>query len=126
METVTAILMFARWWLTIGAVVALVFLTIGIDRIDENARSSYIFRPLLVPGVLLIWPIVLWRWIVLERNGAQCPGRYKPQRRTHGQLWLVFSILIPAIFAGALLVRQTWPEQAPAVRLSPAGEVDTQ
>ena len=49
-------------WLIRGAVLAVVFLTIGIDRIDEDARGAYVFRPLLVPGILLIWPLVAWRW----------------------------------------------------------------
>ncbi|MDU8943756.1 hypothetical protein [Ovoidimarina sediminis] len=51
----------AEWWLILGAVVAAVFLLFGIDRVDEDARGAYAFRPLLVPGVLLIWPLVLWR-----------------------------------------------------------------
>ena len=51
MEIVTNVLTFAEWWLYIGAAVALYFLTFGIDRIDENARGAYVFRPLLIPGV---------------------------------------------------------------------------
>lgn len=53
-------------WGMLGAVVALAFLTIGIDRIDEDARGAYVFRVLIVPGVVLLWPLVLWRWWVLE------------------------------------------------------------
>jgi len=64
--TAETLLTYAEYWLYAGAVVAALFLTIGMDRIDEDARGAYIFRPLLIPGVLLIWPIVLWRWVVLE------------------------------------------------------------
>ena len=58
------------WLLTIyggiGALVAALFLFIGIDRIDEDARGSYAFRPLLIPGVIVLWPVVIARWIELE------------------------------------------------------------
>ena len=50
----------------IGALVAALFLFIGIDRIDEDARGSYTFRPLLIPGVIVLWPVVIARWIELE------------------------------------------------------------
>ena len=50
----------------IGAASALVFLLWGLDRIDPAARGAYAFRPLLIPGIVLLWPLVLLRWIVLE------------------------------------------------------------
>jgi hypothetical protein len=52
----------------LGAVVALAFLTVGIERVDPAARGAYAFRPLLLPGVILLWPLVLWRWWRLERD----------------------------------------------------------
>jgi hypothetical protein len=52
----------------IGAAVAAAFLLVGIDRIDESARGSYMFRPLIAPGVVVLWPLVLWRWLALERR----------------------------------------------------------
>ena len=55
-------------YLAIGAVVAVVFIVIGIDRTDEAAHGSYAFRPLLAPGLTLLWPLVLWRWVALERQ----------------------------------------------------------
>lgn len=54
----------------LGAAVALAFLTVGIERIDPAARGAYAFRPLLVPGLVLLWPLVLWRWRRLKR---ECP-----------------------------------------------------
>jgi len=58
MNEAEAILYGLGVWSTVGAIVALVFLLIGIDRFDEDARGAYIFRPLLVPGVVIIWPLV--------------------------------------------------------------------
>ncbi len=123
MEGAELVLMLGRWWLYAGAAVAFVFLTIGIDRIDENARGSYIFRPLLVPGVLLIWPVVLWRWLRLEQNNEDPQARYKPVRKAHKSVWLVLGVVIPLLFVTALLIKQTWPTNAPAIQLQePTGE----
>ena len=51
-----------------GLSVAAVFLLWGIDRIDPAAHGAYVFRPLLIPGIVLVWPAVLLRWIWLERR----------------------------------------------------------
>lgn len=51
-------------WAGLG--VAAVFLLFGIDRIDPSAHGAYAFRPLLIPGIVLLWPAVLLRWIWLE------------------------------------------------------------
>ncbi len=50
----------------IGLVVALAFLLIGLDRVDAAAHGAYTFRPLLLPGLVLLWPLVLLRWAILE------------------------------------------------------------
>ena len=52
----------------VGLVLAAVFLLWGIDRIDPASEGSYAFRPLLVPGIVLLWPAVLVRWAWLERQ----------------------------------------------------------
>ena len=51
----------------LGAGVAAAFLLFGIERVDPAARGAYAFRPLLVPGLMLLWPLVLCRWRVLAR-----------------------------------------------------------
>jgi hypothetical protein len=61
---IDAVLVYAA----IGAVLALAFLLWGIDRIDPAADSAYAFRPLLIPGVVLLWPLVATRWLALERQ----------------------------------------------------------
>jgi len=45
-----------------GLAVGLAFLFRGLGRIDPAARGAYAFRPLLLPGLVLLWPLVLWRW----------------------------------------------------------------
>ena len=66
LQTASLIVWLASLWLYAGAAVAALFLLVGIDRIDEDARGTYSFRPLLIPGILLLWPLVLRRWWVLE------------------------------------------------------------
>lgn len=55
------------YWLAVsyvscGGAVAVAFLAFGLDRIDPSARGAYTVRPLLVPGVVLLWPLVLVIW----------------------------------------------------------------
>ena len=58
----------ATIYLAIGAIVATAFLFIGIDQVDPAARGSYAFRPLLLPGVTLLWPYTAARWFILFRR----------------------------------------------------------
>jgi len=51
----------------IGLALGLAFLLFGIDRLDPAARGAYAVRPLLLPGLVLLWPLVAWRWAVLAR-----------------------------------------------------------
>lgn len=55
-----------RIYAGVGLVVGLAFLAVGIDRVDPAARGAYAFRPLLAPGLVLLWPLVAWRWAALE------------------------------------------------------------
>lgn len=55
-------------WLVTGMAVGLAFLIFGIDRIDPSARGAYAFRPLLLPGLALLWPLVLIRWLALLKT----------------------------------------------------------
>ncbi len=48
---------------TTGILVGLAFLVFGLDRLDPAAGGAYAFRPLLLPGLALLWPLVLWRWL---------------------------------------------------------------
>ena len=52
----------------VGAFVAAAFLLLGLDRVDPAARGAYAFRPLLVPGLVLLWPLVALRWLALARG----------------------------------------------------------
>lgn len=67
METAGLIVEILKVYFWIGLGVAALFLIIGIDRIDRGANGAYVFRALLIPGVVVLWPLVLVRWLALER-----------------------------------------------------------
>lgn len=107
-------------YLYLGAAVALVFIVFGLGRVDENAQDAWFFRPLLIPGVLLIWPLVIWRWIVLTK-GEQKLDRHRMPRLRQDRAQLGFIIAIPVILLIALVVRQD-PATLPAPVLLEAPE----
>ena len=107
-------------WGYLGLTVAIIFLVIGIDRIDENARGAYAFRPLLIPGIIVLWPLVAWRWFQLERGADPWEARYRAPVRAHGVVAIVLAILLPAIFLGSLALRQTWPAGVEPALIQPA------
>ncbi len=109
----------AQIYLGIGAVVALAFLTVGLGRVDAQARGVWVFRPLLVPGVLLIWPLVVLRWAALEWQAGEGQGRFRPPLAAQSRAALVLALVIPAIIAGALAIRQDVPTDAAAVQIEP-------
>jgi hypothetical protein len=122
MNQAELILFIVKLWGAVGALVAIPFLTFGIDRLDEDARGAYVFRPLLVPGILLIWPLVLWRWYILADGKDEWSHRYRPRRKSHQYIALIMPIAIVLIIVAGLSVRQTWPGDIAPVRLAPPAE----
>lgn len=55
-------------WAGIGFVVAIAFLLYGFDKVDPGAHDAYAVRPLLIPGLVLLWPVVVWRWLCLAKE----------------------------------------------------------
>jgi hypothetical protein len=52
----------------VGAVTALEFVTFGISRVLPFGTPVTLgARVLLLPGAVILWPYVLWRWV---RAGA--------------------------------------------------------
>lgn len=122
MNAAEVIFLGVKIWLAFGAFIAATFLIIGIDRIDEDARGAYAFRPLLIPACLLIWPLVAWRWFVLETGRDRWPERHKPPREAHFKVAILFAGSIPLILVIGLLVRQDWPADYVPQKISEAQE----
>ena len=48
----------------IGVVFGVAFVIVGIGRIDPVAQDSTVgFRFIVLPGVALLWPLLLKRWL---------------------------------------------------------------
>ena len=122
MNQAELILLLVKIWGGVGALVALAFLSFGVDRLDEDARGAYVFRLLIVPGVLLLWPLVLWRWYILADGKDEWAKRYQPKRNSHNIFALIMPVLIVGIIAAGLSVRQTWPVDVAPVQLSEPGQ----
>jgi hypothetical protein len=100
-----------------GGVAAIAFLAFGLDRIDPSARGAYAFRPLLLPGLLLLWPLVVWRWRALSRGPAR-PASGRHYAGTHRVVWMALALLLPLLLFASLALRQSGPLEAAPVRLA--------
>jgi hypothetical protein len=60
----------AGLYLLCGVIVAVPFVIIGVGRIDPHAANgSWGFRMLILPGTMLLWPLLAKRWL---------QGRHEP------------------------------------------------
>jgi hypothetical protein len=107
------IVLAAEFYAIIGAVVAAWFLLFRLDAIDPAARGAYTFRPLVIPGLVLLWPLVLLRCVGWP---SAAPRQH---RRAHWRIWLVLSAALPLLLLGAMALRQNGPTEAAPVRLAP-------
>ena len=78
-DTVAHILV---WSLTVyaglGLAFALVFVSVAITRLDEEAHGAGIgFRLLILPGTVAFWPLFLSRWL---RSVKEPPIENNPHR----------------------------------------------
>lgn len=101
MAAAAIIVALGQAWLLAGLGVGVTFLVFGLDRRDAAARGAYGFRPLILPGLVLLWPLVLWRW--LEPPSPSLRRRHK---RAHALLWLALACILPAMLATALALRR--------------------
>jgi hypothetical protein len=63
----------------LGAAFALVFVTVGVKAVDSTAKGgSWVFRLIILPGVMVFWPLMLYRWI---RRTQQPPTERTAHRR---------------------------------------------
>ena len=123
MNQAELILFSVKVWGWIGMAIALPFLTFGIDQVDEDARGAYVFRLLLIPGILVIWPLVLWRWYKLMAGTDAWSPRYRPRRKAHQWIAVTMAVAIVVVMVVGLSIRQTWPSNIEPVRLSPPAEI---
>ncbi|MEM0905957.1 MAG: hypothetical protein AAGJ94_01245 [Pseudomonadota bacterium] len=106
----------------IGALVAAVFLTVGIGRVAPDAQGAYAFRPLVAPGVIVLWPLVLVRWFQLERGATVTQSAHQPPKRIQDRAIIVMAVAVPVIIFSALFIMQSGLRDAPAILISAPDE----
>ncbi len=58
-----AVVHYATFYLAAGCVFAVAFLSLGIGRVDPQARGAPLsFKLVVLPGVVVFWPVLAWRW----------------------------------------------------------------
>jgi hypothetical protein len=64
-ELVATYLVYALFaYSLIGALFALTFVCIGVDKVDHQAKESgWGFRILIFPGCMAFWPLFVRRWL---------------------------------------------------------------
>ncbi len=64
MELAILIVSLLGAWFGVGALVALLFLTFGVNNIDASAKGASIwFRPMIFLGCVILWPAIVIRWL---------------------------------------------------------------
>jgi hypothetical protein len=58
-------------WLAAGLLVGVPFLAFAVGRVVEGAAgSSLMFRLMMLPGAVLLWPVLLYRWLTAGRRDS--------------------------------------------------------
>lgn len=66
---VTIILWIVALYCAAGLAFAIPFIIKGVNKIDEGARHSTIgFRIIIIPGVIIFWPVLLKKWLQSSKS----------------------------------------------------------
>jgi hypothetical protein len=58
-------------YLSAGLVLAVFFVSLALARVDPAAEGMpWTARLLLVPGVAVLWPLMLWKWLFQRQPPA--------------------------------------------------------
>jgi len=62
-EIVSIVLMIVGVYLIFGLVFGLIFIDTGLSKVDDGAQdTSWKFRLLIIPGLLVFWPLFAVKW----------------------------------------------------------------
>ena len=66
---VEVILIIVAVYFLLGILFVIPFLTKGLTKVDEGAHGGTIgFKIIIIPGVIVFWPVLLRRWIRAGRK----------------------------------------------------------
>ncbi|MEO0476135.1 MAG: hypothetical protein AAF085_09240 [Planctomycetota bacterium] len=65
------ILVIVGLYVMFGLLVGLAFVLRGVNRVDSAAQESpFVFRIVILPGCVGLWPVVLLKWIGSGRGAG--------------------------------------------------------
>ncbi|MEM9021105.1 MAG: hypothetical protein AAGC44_11115 [Planctomycetota bacterium] len=65
------ILMLMGGYVLVGTVLGILFVFKGISRVDPAADGGpTVFRMLILPGVVGLWPVMLRKWLAVRKGGS--------------------------------------------------------
>ncbi len=96
------LLAFCSAYLLVGAFVAFAFITFGLEGVDAAAREAYGFRILIYPGLVLLWPLVVWRWWSIVNGASDKPRPVAHHVRLHAFAWIFLLVMISSLLGIAL------------------------
>lgn len=68
-QIATLILLTFAAYASLGLLIAIAFVALGVNRVDPAARAAPIaFRLLIIPGSIALWPWVLSVWLKARRT----------------------------------------------------------
>lgn len=69
MKLIETLLVAVGIYCSVGFVFGVVFALWGVAKLDDAARgTSGWFRLLLIPGSIILWPVLLYKWIGVYRG----------------------------------------------------------
>lgn len=110
-DFVRAVLMALASYLVMGIGWLLPFHRFALPAIDESARgASWGFKILISPGLITLWPVILWKWNTVRRGGnphgrPDAPIASHTIRKSQSLLMKLIAIAIPLLVAAAILNR---------------------
>lgn len=61
------------FYFVFGLAFSFAFAFMGVQKIDEQAKkASLVFRLLITPGVTVIWPYFMYRWLLKKAPPEEC------------------------------------------------------
>jgi len=73
----------------------------------------------LLPGLVLLWPLVIWRWLEAPPADAQ-PSLKRRHKRAHAAIWSGLALGLTLILGTGLMLRQHDVPASSSVRIGPA------
>ncbi len=82
MTLIESLLLIAAGYLLVGLAFAVPFLTKWVGKLDSSAQAgSWGFRVLILPGTVLLWPVLAWRLRGSAAREGRPPLEATPHKR---------------------------------------------